>query len=87
MWKNTSPGRIVSIGKSRATGAAVPAGRRQVCFDASGFVEAPTYRRADLLAGDLVRGPAVIEEYGSTVPLQPGFGATVDRLGNLVVRR
>ena len=29
----------------------------------------------------------VVEEYGSTVPLHPGFVATVDPLGNLVVTR
>ena len=32
-------------------------------------------------------GPAVIEEFGSTVPLHPGFAATVDELGNLLVSR
>jgi hypothetical protein len=26
-----------------------------------------------------------VEEYGSTVPLSPGFRAEVDRFGNLVV--
>ena len=30
-------------------------------------------------------GPAVIEEYGSTVPVHPGFAARVDRFGNLLV--
>jgi N-methylhydantoinase A len=29
----------------------------------------------------------VVEEYGATVPLHPGFRAAVDRLGNLVVSR
>jgi len=29
----------------------------------------------------------VVEEYGATVPLHPGFRAEVDRLGNLVVTR
>ena len=53
-----------------------------------GYVE-----HADLLAAPTCRpgpwwtGPAVIEEYGATVPLHPGFTATVDRLGNLIVRR
>jgi len=28
-----------------------------------------------------------VEEYGATVPLHPGFGARVDRFGNLVVTR
>jgi N-methylhydantoinase A len=35
----------------------------------------------------VVEGPAVIEEYGATVPLAPGFRAEVDRFGNLVVTR
>ncbi|MBP2705690.1 hydantoinase/oxoprolinase family protein [Microbispora sp. RL4-1S] len=43
------------------------------------------YRRRDLGAGAEVRGPAVIEEYGSTLPVHPGFTATMDDYGNLVV--
>jgi N-methylhydantoinase A len=65
-----------------------PAGARPACFDpARGFVDTAIYRRDDLGPGDLVDGPAVVEEYGATVPLPPGFGARVDRLGNLVVER
>jgi N-methylhydantoinase A len=45
------------------------------------------YWRADLAPGDEVTGPAIVEEFGSTVPLHPGFAATVDRFGNLLVRR
>ena len=40
----------------------------------------PVYWRADLAPGDVVDGPAVIEEFGSTVPLHPGFAAAVDAL-------
>ena len=29
----------------------------------------------------------MVEEYGATVPLLPGFQAEVDRFGNLVVTR
>ncbi|MEV7803491.1 hydantoinase/oxoprolinase family protein [Microbispora sp. NPDC088329] len=43
------------------------------------------YRRGDLGAGAVVRGPAVVEEYGSTLPVHPGFTATMDDYGNLVV--
>jgi N-methylhydantoinase A len=65
-----------------------PAGTRPACFDpASGFVDTAIYRRDDLRPGDLVDGPAVVEEYGATVPLHPGFRARVDRFGNLVVTR
>jgi len=60
-------------------------GRRRVHFD--DWVEAPTYDRALLGAGDAVGGPAVLEEFGATVPVHPGFRATVDRHGNLALVR
>jgi len=61
-------------------------GSRLVCFDTrDGYVQAAIYWRLDLRPGDRVRGPAIIEEYGSTVPVHPGFGALVDRYGNLLV--
>ncbi len=61
---------------------------RPVCFDADeGYVDTPIRQRRDLVPRESVAGPAVIEEYGSTVPLHPGFTATVDEFGNLLVRR
>jgi N-methylhydantoinase A len=45
------------------------------------------YARERLRAGHALAGPAVIEEFGSTLPLHPGFAARVDELGNVVVRR
>ena len=38
-------------------------------------------------AGDVVEGPAVVQEFGSTVPIPPGFRGTVDRFGNLLLTR
>lgn len=65
-----------------------PSGRRAVCFEPNdGYQPTPTYWRPDLPAGARLTGPAIIEEYGATVPLHPGFAATVDRLGNLIVAR
>ena len=65
-----------------------PAGTRPACFDpAHGFVDTAIYRRDDLSPGELIVGPAVVEEYGATVPVPPGFQAEVDRFGNLVVTR
>jgi N-methylhydantoinase A len=40
-----------------------------------------------LAAGDAVDGPAVVQEFGSTVPIFPGFRATVDPFGNLIIVR
>jgi N-methylhydantoinase A len=61
-------------------------GARPVCFDAdTGYVDTASYWRADLAPGVVIHGPAVVEEYGSTVPLHPGFVARVDGYGNLLV--
>jgi N-methylhydantoinase A len=59
-------------------------GTRMVAFDGEA-VETPLYARSSLRAGDVVPGPAVVEEFGSTVPIHPGFEARVDELANLVV--
>jgi N-methylhydantoinase A len=60
-------------------------GTRQVYF--GDWTDAGIYDRARLGAGDVVYGPAVLEEFGSTVPVHPGFTATVDRFGNVVLAR
>jgi N-methylhydantoinase A len=94
-WVNL---RVTGIGPLRRPRLAeVPAGdgdprrartgRRPVCFGrGSEYVQAPVFWRERLAAGDVVTGPAVIEEYGATVPLHPGYQAEVDRYGNLRVR-
>jgi len=65
-----------------------PVGRRPVCFAAAdGFVDTPVYRRTDLPPGATVDGPAIVEEFGSTVPLHPGFTARVDGFLNIIVTR
>jgi N-methylhydantoinase A len=61
-------------------------GTRSVYFD--DWTDTPIYDRSRLGVGDIVPGPAIIEEFGSTVPVHPGFSAEVDRHGNLrMVRR
>ncbi|MFC4051449.1 hydantoinase/oxoprolinase family protein [Actinomadura syzygii] len=60
-------------------------GARRVYFD--DWTDTPVYRREKLAPGDAVTGPAVIEEFGSTLPLHPGFTAELDGHGNLVVKR
>ena len=65
-----------------------PQSRRPVCFDAAdGYVDTGVWWRPDLHAGDEIQGPAIIEEFGSTVPVHPGFRVRVDSLGNLVITR
>lgn len=64
---------------------AARSGTRRAWFDE--WTEAALYRRSDLGAGDVVEGPAVIEEFGSTIPVHPGFRAEVDGFGNVHLAR
>ncbi|HEX3004563.1 MAG TPA: hydantoinase/oxoprolinase family protein [Angustibacter sp.] len=61
-------------------------GTRRANFG-TGWCDAVLYDRSRLGAGDVVTGPAVIEEFGSTVPVHPGFQAAVDRHANLRITR
>jgi N-methylhydantoinase A len=89
-WVNL---RVTGVGPIRkpalrqvAVGAGADAaqtGVRSVHFDA--WVDASVYDRSRLGRGDMVVGPAVIEEFSSTIPIHPGFAAAVDEFGNLVL--
>lgn len=55
------------------------ASTRDVLFEvADGRVETPVYWRLDLDPGTTFTGPAIVEEFGSTVPIHPGFAVRVD---------
>ncbi|SDU70557.1 hydantoinase/oxoprolinase family protein [Jiangella alkaliphila] len=69
----------------RGTGA-TPRTSRPVDFG-DGWADTPVYDRAALGAGDTIAGPAVVEEFGSTVPVHPGFRAVVDDHANLLITR
>jgi len=65
-----------------------PDGRRPVCFDAAeGYVDTPLHQRSHLSPGTSLAGPVIIEEFGSTVPIHPGFEVRVDEFLNLIVTR
>ena len=43
------------------------------------------YDREQLLAGNRLEGPAIVNQYDSTTVIPPGIGAHVDRFGNIVI--
>jgi N-methylhydantoinase A/oxoprolinase/acetone carboxylase beta subunit len=70
---------------SEARGSVV--GRRRAFFrECGGFVDVPVYHRAHLRDGDLVSGPALVEEETTTSVIGPGWSARLDQIGNLVMR-
>jgi N-methylhydantoinase A len=61
-------------------------GTRKVYFEeAGGFMDCPTFERSRLAAGNVIAGPAVIEQMDTTTVLPPGESARVDRSGSLIV--
>jgi N-methylhydantoinase A len=68
------------------TGSARRGTRAVVFGPGQGTVECAVYARDALPPGTEVRGPAVIQEYGSATLLHPGDAATVGVQGHLVVQ-
>ncbi|HEX6576947.1 MAG TPA: hydantoinase/oxoprolinase family protein [Jiangellaceae bacterium] len=60
-------------------------GTRRVHFGE--WSDATLHDRTRLGSGDVVDGPAVLEEFGSTIPVHPGFSAAVDGYGNILISR
>jgi N-methylhydantoinase A len=62
--------------------------QRPVWFsETAGFTDCPVVDRSRLLWGNVIPGPAVVEELDATALIHPGYQATVDQHGNLVLRR
>src|SRR6267142_929778 len=65
-------------------GPATPAGRRPIHYRKRRY-DAAVYHRRDLMAGQHLDGPAVIEQEDTTTLVPAGFRASVDAFGNLVI--
>jgi N-methylhydantoinase A len=68
--------------------AATPAlkGRRDIWFaEAGGFCPTLVLDRGKLLRGNVIDGPAIIEEHDASTLVHPGWTAAVDEHGNLVL--
>jgi 5-oxoprolinase (ATP-hydrolysing) len=48
-------------------------------------VKTAFYERTELVAGNVIEGPAIITQFDSTTVVPPGFSCQVDPVGNLVV--
>jgi len=59
--------------------------RREVWF-AEGWRKTGVFDRTKLLSGNVVAGPAIVEEHDASTLVHPGWEATVDQHGNLLLR-
>ena len=61
-------------------------GRRKVWWKHfGGFRDTDAFQLEKLACGNIVDGPAIIEAYGTSIPLHPGQRASVDEWLNLVI--
>jgi N-methylhydantoinase A len=89
-FRLTAYGRVAKpeLPKARSGGTLQDArtGERPVAFEGR-FAPTPIYDRAALPIGAAIDGPAIVEEPGSSTIVPPGFNASVDGFGNLVLVR
>jgi N-methylhydantoinase A/oxoprolinase/acetone carboxylase beta subunit len=62
-------------------------GTRVVFFAADGSTETTIYDRDRLAVGAAFAGPAIVEQFDATSVVPPGWHASVDRYGNLILER
>ncbi|MCC6306517.1 MAG: hydantoinase B/oxoprolinase family protein [Rhodobacteraceae bacterium] len=82
-------GPVPKLSLSGAVGGADPAarvkGHREAWFDAAGALRTPVWDRYALAAGDVIAGPAIVEEREATTVIGPGDRIDVDAGLNLVI--
>jgi N-methylhydantoinase A len=85
---NIAKPRLRELGRSGGTAVSAQKGTRAVYFtETAGYVDCPLYDRYQLAASMTVEGPAIVEEFDSTLVIHPGYRAEVDRYGNLALSK
>ena len=82
---NPAPGDTKTRTGRRGSAAAAATTQQQIYVDGQ-FHFAQLYDRDKLLAGNKIKGPAVVTEMDSTTLILPGHQAQVDEFGNLLIR-
>jgi N-methylhydantoinase A len=77
---------LATLAPSGGSVAQATQGVRQVYVDGM-WQEATVYARRELPVGAIVKGPAILEQQDTTILVEPGLRARVDKLGNIVLER
>ncbi|GGC12252.1 methylhydantoinase [Novosphingobium endophyticum] len=87
-WRLTARGPLVKteVQRRRASKPGAPKAHRLVSAWADDQ-RTPVYDRADLAPGQIIQGPAIIEERETTTAIAPGWNATIDAVGCIVASR
>jgi N-methylhydantoinase A len=79
------PRNAVEEGQRKPDAAAFRTHKPVYFRSAGDFVSTPVYKRDFLKNGNVIEGPALIEEHASTTVVQPGDTVQVDLYGNLQI--
>jgi N-methylhydantoinase A len=81
------PRTPVEVDKIRTRQKGEPREYRPVWFESEDSVSCPVYRRDELSPQQTLEGPAVVEQYDSTIVLRPGDAArSIDATGTLLIQ-
>jgi len=59
---------------------------RKVYFEEfDGYEDCSTFDRSRLMANNVIRGPAIIEQMDTTIVIPPNQAARVDPFGNIII--
>lgn len=73
--------------RAGAAAPAKPSTTRKIYWARQGWSDCNIYDRDALAMGQVIQGPSVIEEYGSTVVVPPSWSARTDKYGNLILEK
>lgn len=80
--------RLIDLPQGGSDSSQAVKGHRPVWFsETAGFTTCTVIDRSRLLWGNIVPGPAIIEELDATIVVHPEYQAEVDQHGNLVLHR
>ena len=61
--------------------------RRVMLPESDDYIEAAIFEREALMVGDEIEGPAIVEQLDTTTLIEPGWRASVEVSGNLLLTR
>lgn len=79
-------GQMFEIEKGSASPDQARKRNREVYFEElNGYVDCPTFERFLLKAGNIIKGPAIVEQMDTTIVIPPKQKANVDTFGNIII--
>ena len=87
-FAKTPKPKVLQIAQGGRDAGEARSGSRKVFFkSANDVIECRTYDRSLLKSGNILEGPAIIDQADTTVVVPPGYTCRVDTYGNLWIAK